>query len=81
MNRRIDNSAGEMGKRMRRDKRLEFLKSIRLPSEKAEKERSGQETQDNQAHKMTEQEEHDLYELQKELEKRFDELFGSTSED
>ncbi|MGN8963511.1 hypothetical protein [Bariatricus sp. HCP28S3_D3] len=62
---------------MKGDKRLGFLKSIRLPSE----EKNGgstQETQSNQEHKMTSQEELDL---QKELERRFDELFGTTSED
>lgn len=64
---------------MKGNKRLEFLKSIRLPSEeKAKNGGSTEETQSNQAHKMTRQEEIDL---QKELERRFDELFGTTSED
>lgn len=64
---------------MKGNKRLEFLKSIRLPAEENGKNgRSEQEIQVNQAHKMTRQEEIDL---QKELERRFDELFGSTSED
>ncbi len=63
---------------MKKNKRLEFLKSIRLPSEETDNERSGQGTQSNQVHKMTRQEE---YDLQKELERRFDELFGTTSED
>ena len=57
---------------------MEFLESIRLPAgEKAKNGGSEQETQSNQAHKMTRQEEIDL---QKELERRFDELFGTTSE-
>ena len=68
----------KIGKRMRRNKRLDFLKSIRLPSEEAENGGSGQDTQDNQAHKMTRQEE---YDLQKELERRYNELLGSTTED
>lgn len=64
---------------MKRNKRLEFLQSIRLPSEKnAQNDGSAQKTQDNQAYKMTRWEEIDL---QKELERRFDELFGTTSED
>ncbi len=60
------------------NKRLEFLKSIRLQSEESDNGRSGQERQSNQVHKKTKQEE---YDLQKELERRFDELFGTTSED
>lgn len=64
---------------MKENKRLEFLKSIRLPAEENGKNGgSEQETQVNQEHKMTRQEEIDL---QKELERRFDELFGTTSED
>lgn len=63
---------------MRGNKRLEFLKSIRLPSEETENGRSKKVTQGNQDHNMTRQEE---YDLQKELERRFDELFGTTSED
>ena len=67
------------GKVMKENKRLEFLKSIRLPSEETVKNgESMQKTQCNQAYKMTGQEELDL---QKELERRFDELFGTTSED
>lgn len=63
---------------MRGNKRLEFLKSIRLPSEETENGRSKKVTKGNQDHNMTRQEE---YDLQKELERRFDELFGTTSED
>lgn len=58
---------------------MEFLKSIRLPEEeKMKKKGRSQETQSDQTHKMTRQEEFDL---QKELERRFDELFGSASEE
>ncbi len=58
---------------------MEFLKSIRLPEEeKVNKNGRFQGTQSDQTHKMTRQEEFDL---QKELERRFDELFGSASED
>ena len=63
---------------MKGTKRLEFLKSIRLLSEEADNGRSEQETQSNHVHKMTRQEE---YNLQKELERQFDELFDTTSED
>ena len=63
---------------MRGNKRLEFLKSIRLPSEETENGRSKKVTQGNQDHNMTRQEE---YDLQKELERRFEELFGTTLED
>lgn len=63
---------------MKGNKRLEFLKSIRLTSEKIDNGRSRQVTQSKQAHNMTRQEE---YDLQKELERRFEELFGTTSED
>lgn len=63
---------------MKGNKHLEFLKSIRLlPEEKERNDRSKQRSQDNQAHNMTRQEEMDL---QKELEKRFDELFGAASD-
>ena len=49
-----------------------------MPSEEDENGRSRQGTQSKQAHNMTRQEE---YDLQKELERRFEELFGTTSED
>ncbi len=74
----MNHIAGKEGSVMKGNKRLEFLKSIRLPSEEAENGRSGQEVQSKQVHNMPRQEE---YNLQKELEKRFDELFGITSED
>ena len=74
----MDYIAGKAGSVMKGNKRLEFLKSIRLPSEEADTGRSGQGTQSNQVHNMTRQEE---YDLQKELERRFEELFGTTSED
>ena len=73
----MDYIAGKAGNVMKENKRLEFLKRIRLLSEEADNGRSGQETQSDQVHKMTRQEEFDL---QKELERRFDELFGTTSE-
>ena len=64
---------------MKGNERSEFLKSIRLPSEeRINNGRRKQETQSNQVHKMLKQEEFDL---QKELERRFDELFGTTAED
>lgn len=63
---------------MKGNKRLEFLKSIRLPSEESDNGRSRQVTQSKQFHNMTRQEE---YDLQKELERRFEELFDTTSED
>lgn len=73
----MDYITGKAGSVMKENKRLEFLKRIRLLSEEADNGRSGQETQSDQVHKMTRQEEFDL---QKELERRFDELFGTTSE-
>ena len=64
---------------MKGNKRLEFLKSIRLPAEeKAKNSGSTRGTQSHQTHKMPRQEEIDL---QKELERRFEELFESTEED
>ena len=63
---------------MKENKRLEFLKSIRLPLEETDNGRSKQVTQSKQTHNMTRQEE---YDLQKELERRFEELFGATSEE
>ena len=75
----MENSIGKAGNVMMRSKRLEFLQSIRLPSEEnAQNGGSAQETQGNQAYKMTRWEEIDL---QKELERRFDEFFDTTSED
>lgn len=74
----MDYIAGKAGNVMKENKRLEFLKSIRLPSEETDNERNGQGIQSNQVYKMTRQEE---YDLQKELERRFEELFDTTSED
>lgn len=74
----MDYVAGKAGSVMKKNKRLEFLKNIRLPSEETDNGRSRQVTQNKQIHNMTRQEE---YDLQKELERRFDELFGTTSED
>ena len=63
---------------MKGNKRLEFLKRIRLLSEEADNRSCEKATQSNQVHKMKKQEE---YDLQRELERRFDELFGTVSED
>ena len=62
---------------MRNNRHTEFVKSIRLIEEK-KKNGNVQRTKSTQVNKMTKQEEIDL---QKELEKRFDELFGITEED
>lgn len=62
---------------MRNNRHTEFVKSIRLIEEK-KKNGKVQRTKSTQVNKMTKQEEIDL---QKELEKRFDELFGITEED
>lgn len=62
-----------------RNRHAEFVKSIRLlGGEKTKKNEKVQEMQSVQINKMTKQEESDL---QKELEKRFDELFAITEED
>lgn len=64
---------------MSNNKHAEFLKSIRLLGEKKIKENEKvQGTQSIQINKMTKKEEIDL---QKELERRFDELFGITDEE
>lgn len=63
---------------MKENKHLEFLKRIRLSSKENANGRSAQGPQSKQAHNMPKQEE---YNLQKELERRFDELFGIASED
>lgn len=75
----MEDSIKESGEVMKSNKSLEFLKSIRLPEEERTKKGvSPRETGSNQIHKMIRQEEIDL---QKELERRFDELFGTTEED
>lgn len=74
----MDYIAGKAGNVMKGNKRLEFLKSIRLPLEETDNGRSKQVTQSKQAHNMTRQEE---YDLQKELERRFAELFDAASEE
>lgn len=63
---------------MKRNKRLDFLKSIRLISEEGDNGKCGQDIQRDQVFNMTIQEEDDL---QKKLERRFNEIFGSMSED
>lgn len=62
---------------MKDNKRLKFLKSIQLSLDEKNSE-STQETHISQAHKITRREE---INLQKELEKRFNELFGTSEED
>lgn len=74
----MDYIVEKAGNVMKGNKRLEFLKSIRLPSEETNNEKSRQGTQSKQVHNMIRQEE---YDLQKELERRFEELFGTTFED
>lgn len=65
--------------KMRNNRHTEFVKSIRLlGGEKIKENGKVQGTQSAQVNKMTNQEEIDL---QKELEKRFDELFRITEED
>jgi hypothetical protein len=65
--------------KMRNNRHTEFVKSIRLlGGEKVKENGKVQGTQSAQVNKMTNQEEIDL---QKELEKRFDELFRITEED
>lgn len=62
-----------------RNRHAEFVKSIRLlGGEKTKKNEKVQEMQSVQINKMTKQEESDL---QKELEKRLDEIFAITEED
>lgn len=63
---------------MKENKRLEFLRSIRLPSEETNHGKSGEEAECSEMYKTLKLDE---YDLQKELERRFDELFGVTSED
>lgn len=75
---KMDYIVEKAGNVMKGNKRLEFLKSIRLPSEETNNEKSRQGTQSKQVHNMIRQEE---YDLQKELERRFEELFGTTFED
>lgn len=62
---------------MRNNRHTEFVKSIRLIGEKKKKNGKVQGTQSTHVNKMTKQEEIDL---QKELEKRFDELFRITED-
>lgn len=60
-------------------KHAEFIKSIRVSGgESEQKKKAMQERRDPEAHKMSGLGESDL---QKELERRFDELFGTTEED
>lgn len=62
----------------KRDKHRDFLKSIRIPVEESDRNRRiPRKKRDKMDRPMSPQEELDL---QKELERRFDELFGSTDE-
>lgn len=64
---------------MKGNKHAEFLRSIRLPAEeKTKKGGNSQKTGTNPIHKTTSQE---RMEMIKDLERRFDELFGSAEED
>lgn len=63
---------------MRKNKHTEFLKNIRLKEETIQENIKTQKARAVQTPKRTRQEESDL---QKELEKRFDELFGLTETD
>lgn len=66
-------------KEMRNNRHTEFVKSIRLlGGEKIKENGKVQGRQSAQVNKITKQEEIDL---KKELEKRFEELFGITEED
>lgn len=73
------NIFGMEGTEMRNKRHVEFVKKIRLPEEEKTKENGKTKgTQNIQINKMTKQEE---TELQKELERRFNELFGTVEED
>ena len=64
---------------MKSNKRAEFLKSLRLPvEEKAKKYNRSQSMQRDQIDEITRQEEIDL---QQELDRRFNDLFGMTEEE
>lgn len=60
------------------DRHKEFLKKIRLPEESAPKTEGGRKTSNSSTHKMTEQEQEAL---QRELEAKFDELFGGLNDE
>lgn len=63
---------------MKNNKHAEFIKSIRLSTTEPEPKKSVRGERNAESHKMSRKEELDL---QKELERRFDELFGSADED
>lgn len=63
---------------MKNNKHAEFIKSIRLSTTEPEPKKSVRGERSADSHKMSKQEELDL---QKELERRFDELFGTADED
>jgi hypothetical protein len=60
------------------DRHREFLKKIRLPKESAQKKEDSRKVRSNGTHKMTEQEQNNL---QRELEVKFDELFGGLKDE
>lgn len=63
---------------MKNTKHMDFLKRIRISEPQAKRKDSNREVYGNAIRRKTEQEELDL---QKELERRFEELFGAVEED
>jgi len=63
---------------MKNNKHAEFVKSIRLSSDEPKPKKKMRGEQNPETHRRFRQEE---YDLEKELERRFDELFGSTEGD
>ncbi|TCO85338.1 hypothetical protein EV212_10359 [Frisingicoccus caecimuris] len=63
---------------MKNNKHMNFLKNIRISESQAKKKGSNREVYDNATHRKTEQEE---LNIQKELERRIEELFGTAEED
>lgn len=62
---------------MKNNKHMDFLKRIRIPESQAEEREDNRELHGNAARRKMEQEE---LNLQKELERRFEELFESAEE-
>lgn len=60
---------------MKNNKHAEFVKSIRLSSDEPKPQKKIRGEQNTETYRGVRQEE---YDLEKELERRFDELFGST---
>lgn len=63
---------------MKNNKHMNFLKNIRISESQAKKKDSNRVVHDNATHRKTEQEE---LNIQKELERRIEELFGAAEED